>query len=298
MGTEVIQLALPEGWTGAGATVSWHMQNEEDVDREELFSAIKTATLIELQPAQIGPAAALQRVLKREFGNSRTLIKPMASRRSKEPRYAVMPEEDQGDRPAFFTAWDVGITRDAAGDPGLDFSQSSDPRNIEVTQLNFGVALNTMSRTELSVYLTQLVTQVLRGIPIIGGNGSYFIAPTEVNRWRALKAVFVKYGIRLYEVPTMRCDQAIEWLRDSITAYVRKATGEIGEAMDDARKKNNDPAYKGQPGRTLATQQIKAQEQLDLVSRYEAVLGTTLDELREEISKLNWNITVADVGGM
>ena len=180
MGAQVIQLALPEGWTGAGATVSWHMQNEEDVDRDELFNAIKSETAIELQPAQIGPAAALQRVLKREFGNSRTLIKPMASRRSKEPRYAVMPEEDQGDRPAFFTAWDVGITRDAAGDPGLDFSQSSDPRNIEVTQLNFGVALNTMSRTELSIYLTQLVTQVLRGIPIIGGNGSYVESDGEV----------------------------------------------------------------------------------------------------------------------
>ena len=55
-----------------------------------------------------------------------------------------------------------------------------------MTQLNFGVALNTMSRTELfgSLPHTQLVTQVLRGIPVIGGNGSYFIAQTEVNRWR------------------------------------------------------------------------------------------------------------------
>ena len=76
------------------------------------------------------------------------------------------------------------------------------------------------------------------------------------------------------------------------------ATDEIGEAMDEVRKKNNDPTYKGQPGRTLATQQNKAQEQLDLVTRYEQMLGLTLEELREEISKLNWNITVADVSGM
>lgn len=299
MNTEVIQLALPEGWTGAGATVSWHMQNEEDVDREELHGAIKASVGIDLAPAPIGQAAALLRVLKRQFANSRTLVKPMAARRSAAPRYAIMPETDSQDRPAFFTTWDVGIDKDEDGDPKLDFSQSSKPDNIELVQLCFGAALFTMARTELSIYLTQLVTQVLGGVPIIGGNGSYFIAPTEVNRWRQLKAVFAKYGIRLYEVPTMRCDQAIEWLSDSIAAYVRKSTSEIVEAMDDVRAKNNDPNHKSRnPTKTIATQQAKAAEQLAMVRKYEELLGVGLDNLRKEIEDLDWNITVATVGGM
>ena len=210
-----------------------------------------------------------------------------------------MPEVDAQNRPAFFTNWDVGITKDEDGDPKLDFSQSSTPDNIEVVQLCFGAALFTMARTELSIYLTQLVTQVLGGIPIIGGNGSYFIAPAEVNRWRQLKTVFAKYGIRLYEVPSMRCDQAIEWLSDSIAAYVRKSTSEIAEAMDDVRAKNNDPEHKSRnPSRTIATQQAKAAEQLAMVRKYEELLGIGLDNLRKEIEELDWNVTVATVGGM
>jgi hypothetical protein len=87
----------------------------------------------------------------------------------------------------------------------------------------------------------------------------------------------------VFEIPAMTCSSAVAAVLDAISAEAKADAEEMQSDLDAG---------------TLGTRALKGRAQragalLDKVEKYEATLGTKLDELRERISALRSNITVA-----
>lgn len=91
----------------------------------------------------------------------------------------------------------------------------------------FPTALEHLGRAEQSIWLSAFVKGALKGVPTIGGAGTYFIGPKEVAIWRTLREVLKPFGVRLYEIPAMRTEQALECVIESVKRYTQAALDDL-----------------------------------------------------------------------
>ena len=271
----------------AGASISWELVKK--VVTDELREALAAAG-VDFMPEDSSPASALHRMMQDMFQNRNNLVKPVPNpNRSKLPAYGVLPKEESANKKvAFVESWACGLDKDGNGEVSLLFSESAPQNAKDDVEVLYPAALATLGGTEISVWLVAFVKTVLKGVPTIGGAGTYFIGPEEVKTWRTLREVLHPYGARLYEIPAMRSEQAMECVLESVKKYTETAMEELKEDLQkyQAIKADPDPKKRSIQGRVLDARLKTITHQCEVVERYESIFDTKLGELRQSLSSL------------
>lgn len=281
----------------AGASVSWELV--KCVETEPFREALKVRGIQHL-PEDCSPASALHRMMREMFQDRNCIIRPVENPTgSKRPAYAVLPREDDGNKMAFKQKWSCGIdivSIGASADVSLAFSTDDqgqmevEPSTIEDMVTQFPAYLAQLGAEELSMWLVGLVKSYLQGVPTIGGAGTFFIGPKEVQTWRQLREAVKPFGIRLYEIPAMRSAEALECVVESVKRYTSKACDELQEdlvkyqELKQLRKTN--PKIRDIQGRVIAERTKRISEQMAFVEKYESLFDVKLNELRDSLSSL------------
>ena len=274
----------------AGASVSWELTDE--LNHHELCSQLAIHGLGH-HPEPCSPASALHRLVATLYQGKDCLVKAgnHPSKGSKRPAYAVLPRNDSDERMAFVEAWSVGLAHREDKSSYLVYSDTAPADSQEEINMLFPTALEQLGRTEQSIWLCAFVKGALKGVPTIGGSGTYFIGPKEVQVWRTLREVLKPFGIRLYEIPAMRTEQALECVIESVKRYTQGALDELnGEFQKYYELQQKLDA--GEEGirkiqqRALDSRLARVNEQLSVVEQYETLFDTKLGELREQLDLL------------
>lgn len=281
----------------AGASVSWELI--KSLETEDLRDALKKAD-IAFMPEDCSAASALHRMMRDLFQDRACLVKPCPNPTgSNRPAYAVLPRKDEFGKMAFKQTWSAGIdVVDVGGvaDVSIAFSindageTEAPPEVIEDMVTQFPAYLASLGSDEISGWLVGLVKSFLKGVPTIGGAGTFFIGPQEVPMWRKLREAVKPFGIRLYEIPAMRTSEALECVVESVKRYTGRAIEELQEdlkkyqELKEQRKTN--PKVREIQHRVLQSREARIKEQLAVVEKYEALFDVKMNELRESLGSL------------
>jgi len=274
----------------AGASVSWELT--DTIEHADLCKALTDNGLGYL-PEPCSPASALHRLISDLHQSRSCLVKPASNpvKGSKKPAYAVLPRKDEEARMAFVESWSVGLAQRADGSFYLVFSDTAPDDAQDEINLLYPTALEQLGRPEQSIWLSHFVKAALHGVPTIGGAGTYFIGPQEVQVWRKLRTVLSKYGVRLYEIPAMKSDQALECVIESVKRYTTTALEEL-QADYTKYADMQQKIEAGEEGvrkiqqRAMDSRLEKLNHQLTVVEKYETLFDTKLPALREQIMSL------------
>lgn len=274
----------------AGASVSWELTDE--INHEALCMGLRAGGIQHL-PEPCSPASALHRLMVQLYQDRHCLVKPVQNpvKGSKKPAYAVLPQKDEDGKLAFVQSWSVGLDTDEYGNTVLAFSDMAPEDSVEEINILYPAALENLGRTEQSIWLVSLVKGMLRGIPTIGGSGTFFIGPKEVKVWRELRTLLHPFGIRLYEIPAMRSAEALECVIESVKRYTEAAITELNEDLDkyaamSQRVRNGEEGARNIQQRVLDARLAKITEQVQIVEKYESLFDTKLTELRSSLENL------------
>jgi hypothetical protein len=239
-------------------------------------------------PAECSSASALLRALNKHYSDKSTLVKanvkhPMPG--NKAPVYGVFVRQETGKlNDSFELSWTVGLVNSERGSAsieelkvnGLVFEGLCEADRVRE---QFADELPLLGGTEQSSWLTHLVKSKLRGIPF--GNGQFFVAPQYVAHWRLLREALLPLGIILHEIPAMRSDQAVAAVMASLEAYSAKLYEELDEELNAYDQAQSGDAKKRKIQQRVVDSRVKrAEEQLKIISVYEELFETKMDDLR------------------
>lgn len=274
----------------AGASVSWELT--DTINHAELCAALTSESLSYL-PEDCSPASALHRLVSDLYQSRSCLVKAGSSpvKGSKKPAYAVLPRKDEEGRMAFVESWSVGLAQREDGSYYLVFSEGTPEDAQDEVNLLYPTALEQLGRPEQSIWLSNFVKSALHGVPTIGGAGTYFVGPSEVTVWRTLRKVLSKFGVRLYEIPAMKSEQALDCVIESVKKYTQGAINELQEdyakyAMLQQKIDAGEEGVRKIQKRAMGSRLEKLNMQLTVVEKYEALFDTKLSDLREQIGNL------------
>lgn len=139
---------------------------------------------------------------------------------------------------------------------------------------------NQLTHTTVTNWLANRVIPALGGVNLRAatldatksGGGPYYLPPDALETWgRMVGALKAATGGRFGTMPTMRSEEAVETILSALNAEIEKTCGTLEDALVE-----EDLGV-----RALRTASDKASAVLAKVGRYEAVLATRLDSLRE-----------------
>lgn len=275
-----------------GASVFWNLANSVSYDTlvvvlDEMPGAENGYDHI---PSECSSSSALLRALNNNYANKFSLVKanvkhPMPG--NKAPVYGVFERNEAGKlNDSFELSWTVGLVKADRGSESIEqlaanalvFEGAHPALETRVREL-FAEELPKLGGTEQSAWLTSLVKGKLRAIPF--GNGQFFIAPQFVKHWRQLKEALAPLGIVLHEIPAMRSEQAISAVIASLEAYSAKLSNELTEELATYDAAQSGDARKRKIQQRVVDDRIKrANEQLNIITTYEELFDTKMDELR------------------
>lgn len=303
---KIIQVAdLPAEMVGA--TVSWQLARK-GVSFEALMADLAENEIAHY-PEQVSPAAAVLRLLTAEFQSRSCLVKPVSDPTGgKATTYGMLPRGEEDGRLAYKETWSVSVyevEQTAGGQtwktPELRFNGDA-PAGAEARVRGaFPEALETMGTTEQSAWLVGLVKNHLKGITVLGGSGVYFIDPAGVLVWRKLRAIVEPMGLILFEMPAMRSDQALDMILASLREFCDTEVADLEKDLQAWREANKEKDDKGQPKRArrsaVQARQERIEKVIEKVGRFEQLLDTRLEDVREGLLNLRCGFTDLAVTG-
>ena len=286
----------------AGAMVSWTL-NSAGALYDEAAGALAEADFDpQFLPEEASPASALLHMLTKLYRRSDTLVKSVPYRNypkgisgAMKAVYAVIPEEpDASDEKLRFSeAFKVGVRLVQVGDgadaylePCLWFGPEVSQDQISQMEDDYPNYLKLLGSSEQSLWLTRLAKSVLGGVALEGGSGHYFIEPSQVPVWRKLSKVLREVGIFLHEIPAMKSEQAVEAVLSSLRAQVNKTLEDLEAEIAGYIKKKNDGSQRKIQDRVILDRQKRAAKDLELIERYERLFSCRLEDLRDQIGKV------------
>ena len=267
---------------GAGACVYWSLAGSADA--LVLESELKNAGVPEkLIPRTPTPRIALHRALG-ELTEKRVLVRPLEERGS----YALMYERVNGDE--LESAQRGSVKLSPIGRPifnGVSF------KGERVVLQAFEHALDELSPTDISAWLPRVAVEFCDGVPLRASGGFYYIPPHGLSRWRAIAAALKLASAHvLYELPTMRTEEATRAILDSLEADATSEAGAIAEALCAGKLGDKARAGRGDKVRAMEAK----------LGRYEAMLGTKLSSFRDKLVTLRTSLALdaltADASGL
>lgn len=190
---------------------------------------------------------------------------------------ASKPREENADdgRPRLVS--DI-VTRAMLRDDDSIRAEGPDAEAIEDA---FARAREHLSSQDMSGWLCDAIAK-LGAVALRESGGFYFVPKDAVERWQAVaRAVEGCSGHKLYNVPALRSADALDAILAAVTSDTQKACADITRDMGSLGP------------RGLGTRENELRALSDRASRYEAILGTKLDVLRDAIRETQAGITAA-----
>lgn len=137
--------------------------------------------------------------------------------------------------------------------------------------------------SDLSTWLVKVVDD-LDAVRLRDSGGIYFVPQHAVNGYRALANAVESCGkSRLFEIPAMRSDKAVETVLAALT-----------EELDSEVVRMDRQLSEGELGaRALRSRRESIKDMMSKVGRYEKLLGTKLTAITEAVEAMNARIVEA-----
>jgi hypothetical protein len=233
-----------------------------------------------LLPAPPTDEMALGRAVH-ELAQKRRLVRPLAKRAA----WAVVSEDVKDDKPSYTVEvkvyWHAKEARAGyvQGDGGWQTYQD----HVTKIRAAFVRLKLELSSEDVSAWLVGLIAKDATSLRDTGG--VYFVPKPRMDFWRKVtRAVMAAAKHRIFKIPAMKNDEAVEAILDALTQEAEaEAKGIEAELMGDA------PLGK----RALTTRGTRCEVVLEKVAAYEELLGVRMPVLRERMSQLKSNLAAA-----
>ena len=257
----------------AGATVWWRLSGT--VLRETLVEQLE-ARGIAHRPKTIEAETALRRAVSVLKGKRR-LLRPL-----RRGAWAIVEESLVlgADELKHWTGPTVSMDK-----IGRCVVRNATQAESEAVTAAYDRFFDELTTEDIASWLIDNVHR-LGAVGLRDGGGIYYLPPDRLPEWRslvdALSAASPAY--KVYMVPTVRMTaDGMRAILDSLTA----------EVMIDVEKVSDELALGDLGPKALDKRAADAGQLLAKVSRYEALLGTKLDELRKDVSELETAVVAA-----
>lgn len=262
----------------AGATCWWRLAGE--VTRTALAEVWEDAGLpAKLLPAGCTPGAALRRALQ-GFHKGRQLVRPL----DEDLSFAIVREDIVDKRPTNT----VLLAVEMGEDDELVITNPERYVGHDALALNlrsaYAHALTTYDTNDVSSWMAMQLLPTVQAIPLRDRGGFYFVPATTVDQWRVMvRAIRSVSAHKVYELPAMKCDQAVDAILDAVTLEA-----EAIAAKAEDRLINEDLSPRALRGQVRLLDKASTK-----LAAYDAVLGTHLDKLRARFEQLQGQMAAA-----
>jgi hypothetical protein len=288
-------IALPElGSDCAGAIVFWRLGGA--VVHVDLVAAWTARGLdADLLPSPPTPTAALRRAVRTFEGDHKF------ARRIEGQEAFVLVAESYGEdgRPVYANGCELGLQlsdahTDENGKPTLQpFVRGADTIheivNLERTYRHHLARLKPQS---VGGWLVDLAHRV-HAVSLRDTGGVYFIPRHTLDTWRSyVDAVRAVSAVKLFEIPSLRSEDAIEAIVDALKSEVNDVANTITDDLDRMVDEVADSG--GSPSRRALTTRLERAQRVETkIAAYENTLGIKLDELRTQFERLQMRVGTA-----
>lgn len=257
---------------GAGGLTYWSLSG--DVSPQALAAVWGTHNLPEEKlPEPPSATVAFSRAVKEQQGKRRLVRRTSRG-------YAIVNErlvDKDEDQPLEYQV-ELEVWLNAAGQVEADY-------HCEVaTQIRTAYEhhLENCSAEDIGSWLCRLVRGA-DGVSLRDSGGFYFVPPDRLEAWRSvMSALSAVSAHHVYIIPAMRSEDAVAAILAAVQA---EATAEADIVEADLAGELGVRALNTRDGR-LADVEAK-------VGRYEALLGVTLEALREKLGALRAGVSAA-----
>ena len=282
MGTDATTgiIAIETGVETAGAIAFWRLSGS--TNHQRLVNEWTARGLdVKLVPSLPTPEVAL-RAACHEQQETRILIRPLEKRAG----YSVVREKASGDD----LAWGVLLRAkvDVIGqlhvEPG-EVPQTPEQLSARVAKLNadFTSHMQTIPQARMSGWLVDLATRVA-AVRLRDTGGIYFVPRPALDEWREMvRAIRAASSHAVFEIPSMRSDEAVAAILDAITQEAETALAALEKELAEGDL----------GGRALENRANEARALKGKVSTYEKLLGKKMDAMQASLENIAANLTAA-----
>lgn len=263
-------IAINDGTNTAGAIALWSLSG--DIDRAELVAAWGEES--DDLPELVRPLRALRRAVQEQAGQRRRLVRPIRN------GFALVDEHE--------------------ADADLDYRVAA-KATLEGAYVHVTTAVDGLEEALRSAYRRHLgvldandvscwLVREMDGVDAVGlreRGGVYFIPPAGLPRVeRIAKALEVCSRHRVYRIPAMRTEEAVEAVLAAVGA---EATAAINSLQDDLNQQRYSTP-RGWAGRTRDLDALEGK-----IARYEGLLGRKLEWLGGHLASVRAGIAAASL---
>lgn len=302
----------------AGQICYWRLNG--NIDPDQLSAAWERAGLDpDDLPELPAPLTALNRAVK-GLQRGRRLVRPLEDRGA----YAIVAETARGEELAYAQTLSVKIdavarlvfsaesnTNIEVCDCGwVDKSDAERAKSQHTAKCAFRVAadaageahplaatiraayltaLNEFDTTDIAPWLVRMLTHRCDALVLRDQGGVYYVPPSTSDKWDAIvAAVRSASEHRVFRVPALASKDVLEAVLDAVEREAREEAESMANELSKATG-----AGKGVSERVGKSRMEKCDAVEAKVARYEELLGTKLDAIRERLGDLRANLTTA-----
>lgn len=257
-----------------GACVAWSLKGETPVN---VLSGQLTSLGIseDAQPQPASQAVALKRAMSSVTGPRRLLRKIDGG------TWALVDEDVVDADLAHHT-----ILKARLGDNGPVFTPANTgPETfalMEDVQAEYHRQVaGFLSTWDLSSWLIQ-IAQGMSALALRSSGGFYFLPPSAMTLWRGIAKVIRANGHEMIEIPTVKTEEVLDIVAAAMTSEA-----------DTEVQKIDDFLLKDVGSRAIRGRQQLADEAIQKVMQYEALLGRQMDGVQAKLNALRGRLMAA-----
>lgn len=174
------------------------------------------------------------------------------------------------------------------GGAWLEIQPANHPWAAEISDA-FASYLDTLQAVDFSGWLVKQAERHHDAVSLRDTGGFYFLPPHAVPGWRRLSNVVnSNTDHKVYEIPAMHSDQAIDAVVDAVASEARA----LAEKMEaELLEGNLGP-------RALEGRKSTCADVLAKIGRYESLLGRQLDTLRGRVEAIQAELVAGELSAM
>lgn len=273
----------------AGAIVYWRLSGAIELDALE--DAWTGAGLDKkLLPRPTTPDRALFRALS-ELAGPRILCRPLER---KKRGYAIVRETANADSTlSYETLLQAWIDTDSNGTATLrvDAANYPDTTIAKTTLRKYAAFCGELSTGEIADWIAQRVLPSVKAVGLRDRGGIYFVPANTVDEWRSMVDVVRSVSEhRIFEIPAMRSDEAVQAILDAITGEAEEAAAEMEADLTGADATD---AGGGLGIRSIRHRERRCEALLSKLDTYQELLGIRMDNMHKRIAELQAGLAAA-----
>jgi len=291
-------IAVPElaGSAHVGATVYWSQSGP--VNGAQLLAAWEAAGLDrKVLPDLPTPRVAIGRAAHDLAGRRKLHARQLKRSRDwiimhREPKTELVDDSVLDDLkfPVFGVVGTDTLGRPTVIQAPKNASDEEQQRLLDELRVAYNFHLDNYDTDDLRWWVTHKLLRSCCGVCLKPDEGHiYFVHAAHLETWTKMtRAISSVSAHRFFQLPTVSCDQAVEAVlfavEEEAKAAVEKLEAQIAQHINDEKRLGKE---------ALGNRASEAEEVETKVGRYEALLGTKLDEIRERLNTLRASITAA-----